>query len=473
MLQNRVSLGPWSYIRPGPAALSSPGPARQTAFMRGRSSRRNVVLSAVVAAAAYFTACPPYAVSPLSPGRPDAPRGAASTPSAERRARGGEDLRDALNAVRPPPLARGPSGRSAAALTRGPASSAPGMTRGDVPHAPPVRVHALSPGSGRAASADVPHWGVADVREGRPRARAASLGRGRTAAGGEASAGARADGDDPLGAAHVRETPRPPRGAARPALWSEEESSDGAVDLRRGGRRRRGASLFEPAPRPRREVRKTAAKPRRFRPLRLSQLLGGKALRPPPSSLRPPVGLAGLELKRPFFDAAGRVVPAPSREVGALEAVTPEEMASDRRQDAHWDGETWHERHAHGLTRDGGWLWLLKDRQRWWGLAARTSLVRHQSLWWLRQNDVWLVLHEGEPWAWRHFQDWDEAEGLFHLGTGTEIVYSSDLSRAAVITPGEGAVIYDARSGAEIGSIPEEDMPARRRPKAPKSLSLP
>jgi len=205
----------------------------------------------------------------------------------------------------------------------------------------------------------------------------------------------------------------------------------------------------------------------------LSQLLGGKPLRPPPASLRPPVGLAGLALKRPYFDARGRIVPPHSLELGALEAVVPEEIASDRRRDAHWDGETWHERSAHGLAREGGWLWVVKDRARWWGQAARTSLVRHQNLWWLRKNDVWLVLHEGEPWAWRHFQDWDEAEGLFHFGTGTEIVYSPDLSRAAVITPGEGAVVYDARSGVEIGSIPEEEMPARRRPKVLKSLSLP
>ena len=118
-------------------------------------------------------------------------------------------------------------------------------------------------------------------------------------------------------------------------------------------------------------------------------------------------------------------------------------------------------------------LWLEKDGQRWWGLVDSTPLVRHQRLWWLRQSGVWLVLHEGEAWAWRHFQDWNAAEGLFHPATGTEIVYSPDFSRAAVITPGEGAVVYDAFSGAEIGRIPEEAMPARRRPRAPKSLSLP
>ncbi len=211
---------------------------------------------------------------------------------------------------------------------------------------------------------------------------------------------------------------------------------------------------------------------RRFRPLRLSQLLGGKALRPPPSLLRPPVGLSRLPSRRPYFDASGRIVPPPSRELGALEIVAPDEIASDRRQNAHWDGETWHEKRAHGLARDGGWLWLEKDAARWWGLVGKTPLARHQNLWWLRKSGVWLVLHEGEPWVWRHFQDWG-AQGLFHPVTGTEIVYSPDLSRAAVITPGEGAVVYDALSGAEIGRIPEEAMPARRRPKAPKSLSLP
>jgi hypothetical protein len=53
------------------------------------------------------------------------------------------------------------------------------------------------------------------------------------------------------------------------------------------------------------------------------------------------------------------------------------------------------------------------------------------------------------------------------------MIYSKDFARVAVITPGEGAEVFDAATGVELARIQEERMPARRRPKAPSEFSLP
>jgi hypothetical protein len=42
-----------------------------------------------------------------------------------------------------------------------------------------------------------------------------------------------------------------------------------------------------------------------------------------------------------------------------------------------------------------------------------------------------------------------------------------------VITPGEGAEVFDARTGALIGRIPEDRMPPTRRPQPPRALPVP
>ena len=229
-------------------------------------------------------------------------------------------------------------------------------------------------------------------------------------------------------------------------------------------------SLFEPVI-PRRDAQKPR-RSRRVRPPRLSQWLGKTPIKPPPAGLHAPRELASLPAKRPEFDSQGVPVPPPAKNLAAIEPVAPEALESDPRKTPHWDGPLWHDGRARGLSQDDGWVWLYKDEGRHWGLVGKTPLLRYQHLWWVRERRIWFAVHQGEPWAWRRFQDWG-AEGLFHPGTGTEIVYSADFSRAAVIVPGEGATVYDAWTGAELGSIPEELMPRRRRPKAPRSLTLP
>ncbi len=243
-------------------------------------------------------------------------------------------------------------------------------------------------------------------------------------------------------------------GAAR-ASPSGETALFAAARLRGRGRRER----------PGETAANRKKKVSRFRPLTLSGLLGRRALRPPPPSLQPPKEMETLTTAH---------APIPSRPAGLaqVEEIDPARLGRDRRSDAHWDGRRWHSGAVHGVAQNGTWAWLYNDSGRWWASADGKSLLRRDGLWWMKEGGVWFVVHDGEPWALRPFHDWD-AEGLFHPATGTEMVYSRDLTKVAVVTPGHGAVVFDAATGGELASIPEAAMPARRRPRAPERLSRP
>ncbi len=158
--------------------------------------------------------------------------------------------------------------------------------------------------------------------------------------------------------------------------------------------------------------------------------------------------------------------------MAALDEVDPVALGRDRRPGAHWDGDQFHDGGVRGLVRDGGWLWLRRDRGNWWAFAGGRAELRRDGVWWTKERGLWFVVHDGTEWARRSFQDWD-AEGLFHLESGTEMVYSRDFSRVALVTPGEGAEIFDAATGEKLADIPEARMPPRRRPRTPSELTLP
>jgi hypothetical protein len=302
---------------------------------------------------------------------------------------------------------------------------------------------------------------------------------------------------------------RPPQGDARPPseisngnISRRENAARVSTELDGGrgagprGRGSRAASLFEPPDafaakpleserehrerrrrergeeRPRaREERRSA---RRFKPLLIGAALGPKALRPPPFELEPPPALLALLDRRPPSDAAGAPTPAAPAGLSAVEDLDPKTLPKDRHAGAHWDGDQWHDGSARGIDANGSWLWTYRDGTRLWALAGNPAqpLVRHDGAWWMKSGGMWFVVHDGEPWALRDFSDWG-ARGLFQPATGTQIVYSADYSRAAVITPGHGAEVFDARTGAFLGQIPEDRMPPTRRPVAPRSLPMP
>ncbi len=46
-------------------------------------------------------------------------------------------------------------------------------------------------------------------------------------------------------------------------------------------------------------------------------------------------------------------------------------------------------------------------------------------------------------------------DGFIHPKSGTRIVYSADGLRVAVITPGRGSRVFDARTGRLLAYFPE------------------
>ncbi|PIR18827.1 MAG: hypothetical protein COV48_05405, partial [Elusimicrobia bacterium CG11_big_fil_rev_8_21_14_0_20_64_6] len=254
----------------------------------------------------------------------------------------------------------------------------------------------------------------------------------------------------------------------------QENRAEKSVNSRRGGF---SFPLFK-APRHRAASRsrgRHAASRRRTRPLRLSRMLGRGALRPPPASIVPP-DLSGLDRLKPKLLPDGSPTPTRAFTPDRLEALEPRlaGAVTERRKKPHWDvGTLWHSGAARGLSADGRWLWLWKEKARWWAAGEKetAALLRHKGVWWSKQRGVWFALHDGTLWSWRRFSQWD-AEGLIRLTDGVQIVYSADYTKVAVITPGAGAVLYDALTGAELGEWLESELP-RRLPRAPKSLRLP
>lgn len=224
---------------------------------------------------------------------------------------------------------------------------------------------------------------------------------------------------------------------------------------------------------PQRPLQRRGNAPRKlrgFRPLLLSKLLGSRPLTPPSAQLEPPSALAGLPERRPRFDASSIPVPGTPISLAALEQLDPAGLHRDHRARSHWDGREWHDGSAHGLIRNGTWAWLYHDGPRWWTLAGepQRAALLHDRLWWTKQDGIWFVIHDGEPWVWRSFHDWN-AQGLFQPASGTEMVYSRDFARVAIIAPGAGAEVFDAKSGELLARIPEGNLPPRQRAKPPLS----
>jgi hypothetical protein len=197
----------------------------------------------------------------------------------------------------------------------------------------------------------------------------------------------------------------------------------------------------------------------------LGQLLGKKILTPPATGLRAPRELRDFALRRPKELADGRPFRTSLAPISIIEHFDAARLSHDRRAPPHWDGEQWHDGPAHGVLLAGQWAPFFRASSGVWALGSApvTEMLRHGDAWWLKRDGRWFVLHEGQPWAWRHFQDWD-ADGFFQPGSGTEMVYSHDYGRVAVITPGQGALVFDAISGLELAQINEAEMPSRFRP---------
>lgn len=205
------------------------------------------------------------------------------------------------------------------------------------------------------------------------------------------------------------------------------------------------------------------------RPESLARLLGKGAL-------KAPVGV-----KRPKLDPWSRPVPALGPDGAPLsvkplgeteaESVTPPPACA--KKGVHWDEQDsvrWlHDGALRGRLENGTWAWLQRDQNRWWLWPApkEKPLLDHQDHWWLESRGMWFLLHDREAWGYQYLHQWG-TEG-FVARSGAQMIYSSDGSRLGLIVPGAGAVVYDARTGAELGRWTEAQLPRRRAAAAPQA----
>lgn len=223
-------------------------------------------------------------------------------------------------------------------------------------------------------------------------------------------------------------------------------------------------------------------RPRRFKPILLSKMLGLGAIRPPPDGLVAPE-FAPAPGNIPKTGPDGTALSGRRPDAAELELVVPPEAPGRCARKPHWhsgEGEfRLHEGPVWGVWSRGRWSWLTRLDGRWWIEVPPEAapgdrpppLVRHRDRWWWRAEGRWFLLHQGQPWAYRNF-DGPRSEGFFQPGSGAQMIYSADGARVALVIPGEGAVLFDAGTGAELARWREEEMPKPRRPRAPTRLSF-
>lgn len=307
------------------------------------------------------------------------------------------------------------------------------------------------------------------------RERRETEGKGKTTSGNAARSRAQA--------APVRTAATPGRpGSSSPGLPERRARGTADFDGRRtpgsSGRLTKGTSVAVTpwSPKPAKKEKEGVAK--EPKPPTLSDWIGKGAIKAPTGKLEAPSfsPLRALFPERlPDGRTYERATPAPA----VLETLTPPEdrpsyadwldkdAKRGRKAEPHWhmDGKEWvfHAGKAWGLTGGGRWTWMLESGRRWWTVAdGAQRMVRHQDSWWWKTKDGWFLLKGGEPWAWRHFPEW-EGDGVIHPTRGTQVVYSADGERVAVITPGQDTLVFDARTGGLLARFPPEG----KKPTAP------
>lgn len=232
------------------------------------------------------------------------------------------------------------------------------------------------------------------------------------------------------------------------------------------------ASSWSPAERKKEPAEKAAKPPK---PPTLSDWLGRGTLKAPGRRLKPPTFTPLKDLfpaRLPDGRPYERATPPPE----AVESLVPPDerplyedwLDADERKKRgskpHWhqDGADWlfHAGKAWGAPREGRWSWLLEYDRRFWTVAdGAQRLARHGEAWWWRTEDGWFLLKGGQAWAYRHFPEW-EGHGFIHPTKGTQVVYSADGARLAVLTPGRDTVVFDAATGEVLARFPAAEKPA-------------
>jgi len=201
------------------------------------------------------------------------------------------------------------------------------------------------------------------------------------------------------------------------------------------------------------------------------------------SPLKPPSAVRGIPTRNPWNE------PLPSRlspELGIqttglreseIESVRPPSLVGGLKiSDGKWirEGKTayYHQGEYWGRLQKGKWSWLDKSGGQWWLWSApgKPPVLWSKNHWWAQSNGLWFLLHNGEAWGYQYLNNWSQ-EG-FRNESGTQIVYSKDGSRVLVSTPKEGAALFDAQTGAQLGQWRPEAVPRRPHPHLPSPTSI-
>lgn len=206
----------------------------------------------------------------------------------------------------------------------------------------------------------------------------------------------------------------------------------------------------------------------------LSKLLG-RVLRPPKGKIAAPKAKPWAR-PRPAFGPDGKPVETAAWPLEKLDELDAPAIPC-KRANAHWHSEAsgaWmHDKAAWGRLSGRSWAWVQKEGGRWWAWTSPEAkpVLWHQKRWWLSAQGYWFLMHDGQPWGYWFLDRWGQ-EGFENVA-GQQIFYSADEKKVAVVTPGRGAELYDAATGAFLGSWGEDELPRRLRPKAPDALPAP
>lgn len=272
----------------------------------------------------------------------------------------------------------------------------------------------------------------------------------------------------------LAQTPRPSRAPSakprpEPDFDGRRRSSGAAGASAAGASDSTSAygSIYTRSRKPDKEQTEAAKK---FVPPKLSDWLGKGPLKPPKEDLQAP-GFSDLKARFPAALPDGKPYERKTPPPAHLEKLIPPgehpkyerwlKLDENRRrgEKAHWhiDEENipfHHAGAAWGRADGGRWSWMLRRGTRWWTAAdGAQRMVRHEGHWWWKTRDGWFLLHQGEPWAYRHFADW-KRDGLLHPRSGARIVYSEDGRRVAVVSPDGSARVFDAATGEFLASTP-------------------
>ncbi len=302
--------------------------------------------------------------------------------------------------------------------------------------------------------------------------------------------GARADARPRDASLQAPAVPRAIRGAspgaARPAdpRSAYQPPRSGAPPGSRRARVPAGAPASGPPPRSFALPSRARAAPARralpkARPILIGRALGRGAIRPPASAALVP-NLPALLPPLPATQPDGSPLVLKWARPARVETRAPPTAAfgTGCRKHGHWHraagAARWHHGDAVGLWEGGEWSWLLRRDKAWWAWTgpASPAFVRHAGRWWWPSGGMWFLLHDGQAWGYRHFSDLG-LEGFIHPSSETRMLYSRDGRKVAVVSPGQGAALFDAETGQLLGRWGPEDMPPPKRPRAPESLSLP